>query len=1298
LIRLLQISGNGRDITNHFQGIINHVMNNPKTSNRICKLMGYNLLSACYSLSSNDNLQDWAVLIDVVGRDLSGDDPDLRISALKAIPQLNPTVIKDAIVIGKLSAIEDCVTHPNALVRKTAVHCIHTLLIRNKIIPRVKDFCRLGWDLISDRLLEDTDPGVTLASFHAISNLFAECKSLHEDTNNYSRDLICTVTEVYNEVVSKLLKAQSFEVLVERFIALKVHSLQSIAPGIGLFVNSRWQCVDTLTHLAILLFKNKHCIESFQSKNNFNISNPLSPSNAQAYNVNYNASISVGSDNNTPESAAASIGPFAAVNILPIANPNFSIVDLVERALLPCLRSSDDSLVYSAGTNILLLHEVLMYKRPHWVYSVIESFLVLLQKETVSSNSARIVQEIVNVLELLEWRYFSKVITRLLGTIQEITDRNLRIGFLRDICDLIVKHHIKIHAAAINSASNGPSRTQLRDSNYVNPSKSDDPAQSFIHHMFLNNYIQNLWKTTNRNRFGDEVLLMLSWSYLANALKFKCDPDGKINATEESVLLSAPTTPTRGRGLLKSSSSLLNVSTGNFGTLQRTSSYYRDFKDIHNISKDYNREVVEVSTLLSCLELCSVSMVTYGALSWDRDSQSRYQSQRTLVQLLDYVLSVIHQPAPSPSKWDLIKNSDGPSKIIGHILSKVAEIPSDEVLVRTLFIASKHSNISSFSKQVITELSTILESRVLRLDAFQQFQTIRFNNHRNGSIIMPASDSHLRILSTSVSQSVHHIYANSGSAVTFDNDMLQNTYMMEQSNIETSITYQYAIASLSCLATRLSNYAKQDATFAGSFADVLRLLDAVAKHKLAFFKDSVAYARCNTVKSRINYEHELLHKGSLSNSSGGASDVSAAIQHDALLLEMFSYNINESLFQDPSYDRLMSDFQKNTKSVSLSEASPSSQAEDTMQFYRLSGNSYSSPFIVQAAHFMSREKFQATLYLKITNVTQMPMTNIRVIVTLQGNLRWLDKSSQVVKEFRCINSGETVEQDLDILVTAFGRNSVNVDVAYPYITTMMQNVPQPSPVSKKALPVPAAQVQVNELEWLTMRCEPYIMQLNDLLLPANNPDEGQTDSDLRKAVTPCTLQDFLDLWNRYSASFRISFPVRLASSGAANQPPAYKIAQSIQHVMETRSPFSRIQSREYSQSCFHMQFMALTWFDERLLLQWLGVSDTNANDCNCVVEFRSSSSSVLLALQTNFQSWLWSLFGHAGDHPNTDGIIIDYVNLKPSFDLQLAMSHPPQQASQPAPEPTLFSRWMEKKRERESHHLPMVRSLGVTAQ
>src|SRR5690348_5962041 len=97
-----------------------------------------------------------------------------------------------------------------------------------------------------------------------------------------------------------------------------------------------------------------------------------------------------------------------------------------------------------------------------------------------------------------------------------------------------------------------------------------------------------------------------------------------------------------------------------------------------------------------------------------------------------------------------------------------------------------------------------------------------------------------------------------------------------------------------------------------------------------------------------------------------------------------------------------------------------------------------------------------------------------------------------------------------------------------------------------------------------------------------------------------------------------------------------------------------------------MQYMALTWFDEKLLLQWLGVGDVNSNDCNCVVEFRGSSSSMLLALQTNFQAWLWSLFGHPCDHPNASGIVIDYVNLKPAFDLQLTMSTEPQQSPQSA--------------------------------
>ena len=60
-------------------------------------------------------------MIDVIGRDLSGDDPDLRISALKVIPQLNPTVIRvlvsDFVLNSRMPSLLE-----NSVQLKTALH------------------------------------------------------------------------------------------------------------------------------------------------------------------------------------------------------------------------------------------------------------------------------------------------------------------------------------------------------------------------------------------------------------------------------------------------------------------------------------------------------------------------------------------------------------------------------------------------------------------------------------------------------------------------------------------------------------------------------------------------------------------------------------------------------------------------------------------------------------------------------------------------------------------------------------------------------------------------------------------------------------------------------------------------------------------------------------------------------------------------------------------------------------------------------------------------------------------------
>ena len=60
-------------------------------------------------------------MIDVIGRDLSGDDPDLRISALKVIPQLNPTgirvLVSDFVLNSRMPSLLE-----NSVQLKTALH------------------------------------------------------------------------------------------------------------------------------------------------------------------------------------------------------------------------------------------------------------------------------------------------------------------------------------------------------------------------------------------------------------------------------------------------------------------------------------------------------------------------------------------------------------------------------------------------------------------------------------------------------------------------------------------------------------------------------------------------------------------------------------------------------------------------------------------------------------------------------------------------------------------------------------------------------------------------------------------------------------------------------------------------------------------------------------------------------------------------------------------------------------------------------------------------------------------------
>lgn len=150
LLKILQLCSSGRDLSIHLSNIVEYGLSQ-RQSSKMVRVLSYATLAyfdstssqsctpsmyskaAAQSTETGKNSHEWDRVIEIILKDLSTDDPDIRVALLKTIIHIPPHQLKSLCASSQLQQVlQDSLSNPDPRVRKAAVESLHVLLLYHK--------------------------------------------------------------------------------------------------------------------------------------------------------------------------------------------------------------------------------------------------------------------------------------------------------------------------------------------------------------------------------------------------------------------------------------------------------------------------------------------------------------------------------------------------------------------------------------------------------------------------------------------------------------------------------------------------------------------------------------------------------------------------------------------------------------------------------------------------------------------------------------------------------------------------------------------------------------------------------------------------------------------------------------------------------------------------------------------------------------------------------------------------------------------------------------------------------------
>jgi len=251
--------------------------------------------------------------------------------------------------------------------------------------------------------------------------------------------------------------------------------------------------------------------------------------------------------------------------------------------------------------------------------------------------------------------------------------------------------------------------------------------------------------------------------------------------------------------------------------------------------------------------------------------------------------------------------------------------------------------------------------------------------------------------------------------------------------------------------------------------------------------------------------------------------------------------------------------------------------DNQLSWTQLAGTS--SPIDIQIAHKLKPKFSTMDLFLRIRNHTDIPITNFKVLIGIQGSVECLSTlAAEVSKTFTVLGYRETTEWNLTFLLKRF---------EYPVIkvrTVFMNSVDSAKENHRVGY--------VNLVEF------------------QNNPYPLRPSLLLRRV--PHTCAEFMNEWNLLPVGFHFG-------AKAVKGTPISTLLDSFANLEGFHSLPPRLWD---SDRYFQMSFVAISWFRDQISCAVTGEYDDTENTWIARFEFRGSSGESLSVFHSYAREWL----------------------------------------------------------------------------
>eukprot|EP01133_Synstelium_polycarpum_P007705 gene7705-9023_t len=267
------------------------------------------------------------------------------------------------------------------------------LFYRKAIMQQFRSFVTTGWELMVDRLLEESSPSVYAAAFAAVSTLLSEVSRSvsHADDFDNGTSRRAQLSAHGDAVAARLV--DHFDLLVTR--------VDLIDAG------TRHVAINTLAYLADAISRSSGA--------------PYWPTDSTMSHRTSKQLRSASQQSSQPQ----------------------TIVPHIIEHFLAQLASSNDALVFACGKAILDL--LLTQANAHndaWVSPVLSAFVGLLRREGVTPHPLPILLAIMGVLPMLGDDALLATLIGLFPAIKSITDANQRVSYLIRTFELLIERAV----------------------------------------------------------------------------------------------------------------------------------------------------------------------------------------------------------------------------------------------------------------------------------------------------------------------------------------------------------------------------------------------------------------------------------------------------------------------------------------------------------------------------------------------------------------------------------------------------------------------------------------------------------------------------------------------------------------------------------------------------------------------------------------------------------------------------------------------------------------------------------------